>query len=361
MNYYRPVVRLAFMGYGHVARETIKLLHEKAASLPFSPAIAGIYTRKLGYRWVPGKAFFPHEILQELPPARRVQGGPHKFIERIQADVVIELTHPNIDDRGEPAAGYIRTALETGKHVVTANKGPIAFHYAELLSLARKHRRLLRFESTVADGLPIFNLVRYSLPLTRIRRVRGLLNSTANYVLSRMAAGVPQMRAVAEARAAGIAEADFQLDLDGWDSAIKCMVLANALWQPIELENITRDAFDQRAQEIIARAAASGGKPQQVVTLTRSENGDVHAAVRLQVTPPDDPFYSLSGYDLGLMLETDTMGNLFLVEQSPGLRQTAFGVLADLVDIYLRGIAPEREPTLFDADPEQPATLTDDA
>ncbi len=352
MNYYRPVVRLVFIGFGHVARETVKLLHEKADTLPFSPAIAGIYTRKLGYRWVPGKAFFPHEILQELPPARRVQGGPLKFIERVQADVLIELTHPNIQDQGEPAASFLRAALNSGKHVVTANKGPIAFHYHELMQLARRNDRLLRFESTVADGLPIFNLVRYALPLTRIQRIRGLLNSTSNYVLSRMAAGVPQMRAVAEARAAGIAEADFQLDLDGWDSAMKCMVLANVLWQPIELENITRDTFDQRAHEIIARAATTGGKPQQVATLTRADSGEIHAAVRLQVTPPDDPLYCLGGYDLGVILETDTMGSLLMVEKSPGLRQTAFGVLADLVDIYYRGIAPRRQPSLFDVDAE---------
>ncbi len=352
MSYYRPVVRLAFVGWGSVARATVELLHQRRERLPFSPAVAGIFTRKLGCRWEPGRAFLPEEVLETLPPVRRIQGGGASFVQRVRADVVVELTPLNVADRGEPAAEHIRRALTSGKHVVTANKGPIAFHFAELRELARRHRRMLRFESTVADGLPIFNLVRHSLPATRIRRIRGVLNSTVNFILHRMAQGVPEMNAVAEARAAGIAEADIELDLEGWDAAIKCMVLAAALKQRLPLEAVVRESFRQRVQEILSQAQRNGGRPQQVVTLSLDEPEQAHASVRIQATPPDDPLHMLCSADLGVVLETDTMGTLMLVEKNPGLQQTAFGVVADLIEIYRHGIAPSRDPTLFDMEME---------
>ncbi len=350
MNFYRPVLKIALIGYGNVAKAFVKLLHEKAAQLPFSPAISGVYTRTLGFRWLPDKAFLPEEILANLPGPRRIMGGASKFIERIEADVLVELTVLD-KESGEPAAEYIRTALNSGKHVVTANKGPIAYFFHELHAISERQKLRLRFESSVADGLPIFSLFRYGLPASKIVKIRGVLNSTANYVLARMAKGVPESRAVGEAQASGIAEANPEFDLDGWDGAMKAVILGNVLMKgALSPRDVVRDSFSSRASELISRAAKIGGKPQQIVRLERVDN-KIEASVRLQATQPDDPLFPMSGFDNGLTLESDTMGRILLVEKAPSLRQTAFGVLSDLIDVYYRGVLPKRPPSLFDVEP----------
>src|SRR5258708_11300246 len=123
-------------------------------------------------------------------------GDALAFAARCPADILLELTTLN-PLTGERATGHIRAALAAGRHVVTANKGPIAHAYRELSTLAAERGVALRFESTVMDGTPLFGMVEAALPATTITGLRGLLNSTSNYVLSRMAAGTSLDEAVA--------------------------------------------------------------------------------------------------------------------------------------------------------------------
>ena len=116
-----------------------------------------------------------------------------------------------------------------GLHVVTANKGPVAFALRSLRALAERKGRLFLHEGAVMDGTPVFNLVARCLPGARIEGFRGTLNSTTNLVLSRMEQGLGRDAAVREAQRLGIAEADPRNDLDGWDAAVKGCALANAL------------------------------------------------------------------------------------------------------------------------------------
>src|SRR5205807_6263136 len=130
---------------------------------------------------------------------------------------------------GEPALTTIREALEAGMDVITANKGPIAYGFKELEAMARAHDRRLRFESSVADNLPLFNLMRYGLPTAKVGLIRGILNSTSNYLLSQSARGVPWKAALEEAQRLGIAERDPSNDLEGWDAALKATIVANVV------------------------------------------------------------------------------------------------------------------------------------
>ena len=158
------------------------------------------------------------------PPAASVA----EFIDRARPEVVIELTTLN-PATGEPAISHIRAAFARRKHVVTANKGPIAHAYAALAAEAREAGVEFRFESTVMDGAPVFNLARNTLPGCRILGFTGVLNSTTNVVIEALRAGRSLEDGIEEARRIGITEADATYDIDGWDAAAKTAALANVL------------------------------------------------------------------------------------------------------------------------------------
>ncbi|MCZ7544598.1 MAG: hypothetical protein M5R40_14235 [Anaerolineae bacterium] len=148
------------------------------------------------------------------------------FIRACPADLIFEATWLD-PHAGQPATDYVRAALRAGRHVVTANKGPVAFAYRELRDQARAHDVGFFFESTVMDGAPVLGVAREGLPGCHVTRIRGVLNSTTNAMLCRMEEGLSYEAALAEMQAAGLAEADPTLDVDGWDSAVKTVVLAN--------------------------------------------------------------------------------------------------------------------------------------
>src|SRR5262249_18727465 len=143
-------------------------------------------------------------------------------------DLLFEAT-PLDPKSGEPALLRLRRALQRGVSVVSANKGPLAFGAADLLRLARDKGGGFRFESTVADCLPVFDLLEAVLPAGRLLRFEGVLNSTSNRVLHAMAGGTSLDEAVREAQRLGVAEANPSHDLDGWDHAVKGVIVANVL------------------------------------------------------------------------------------------------------------------------------------
>jgi homoserine dehydrogenase len=186
----------------------------------------------------------------------------------------------------------------------------------------------------VLDGLPIFNLAGFTLPATRITGFRGPLNSTTNFVLSRMAGGRTLQEAVAAAQQAGIAEADPAYDLDGWDAAVKATVLANVLMDAdLRPQSIAREGLGADAMRAAMAKLPAGHTLKQMVEGSRDASGAVRAAVRLVALAPSEPLAHLRGMETGIMLRTDTMGDLTLIEGEGGPGQTAFGVLADLVAI----------------------------
>jgi homoserine dehydrogenase len=206
-------LRIAFIGYGNVGRAFAALLKRRRREYPFQ--IAGIHTARHGTAYHDGSFG---------PPARSVD----EFLDRAKSDIVAEITTLN-PATGEPALSHIRAAFQRGKHVITANKGPIAHDYAALSEEARAAKVQLRFESTVMDGVPIFNMVRNNLPGVKILGFTGALNSTSKVVVEAMRQGKSMQDGIAAARALGITEADASYDIEGWDSAAKAALLANVL------------------------------------------------------------------------------------------------------------------------------------
>ncbi len=338
-------LRIALLGYGNVGRALIELLAEKEIVLReqhgLTIGVTGMLTRTSG-GWLanddemgvnPAATLAMGWPSGGLPASASASTGDGEaFAAAAPGDVLVELTTLDAQT-GQPALDHMRAALAAGKSVVTANKGPIAHGYRELRALAEIRGVLLRFESTVMDGTPIFNMAEAALPATTISGFRGLLNSTSNYVLTRMAQGETLEKAVSGAQKLGIAEANPANDLDGWDASVKATVLANVLMgSDIRPGDVRRDGLGADAMRA-AQAALLPGQTLKQVAEAERVGESVSVRVRLVALPPGDALAHLSGMEAALTLHTDTMGDLTIIEGEGGPRQTAHGVMADLVAV----------------------------
>ncbi len=316
-------MRLALIGFGHVGRAFARLLVAKRPVFPFR--IAGITTARHG------AAFDDRGLPQEPefgPPVESIE----QFLDRARAEVVVELTTLN-PATGEPAISHIRAAFARKCHVATANKGPIAHAYAALKAEADRAGVCFRFESTVMDGAPVFNMVRNCLPGVVVEGFTGVLNSTSKIAIDAMREGLTMEEGIRRAQQLGVAEADASFDIDGWDSAAKGAALANVLMDagttPLEVDRrgigrLTTDRIlDLMRQE----------KTIALVTRAKRSGGGVRVRVRAEVLPSTDVLASVKGTSNLLLLHTDLMGTVGTVSISPGVEQTAYGVFSDVVDI----------------------------
>jgi homoserine dehydrogenase len=251
------------------------------------------------------------------------------FIARVEADALVLVT-PTDPKRGEPATTHVRLALTRGLNVVTANKGPVAFARRRLKALAARRQRLFLHEGAVMDGAPVFNLVEQCLPGLRVLGFRGNLNSTTNHILSRLEAGRSFDTALAEAQAQGIAEADPAHDLDGWDAALKGCALANGLLgASVHPRAVKRQGIRGLSGPVVLTALREGRRIRLVVRGER-KGRHVRVSVRPERLPVGDPLAG-SGPDAALVLRTDLMGEIGILERGMSVDQTAYALLADLV------------------------------
>jgi homoserine dehydrogenase len=337
-----PHLRVALLGCGNVGRALLAVVADKTDALreerDLTLTFTGGLTRSAG-GWIAPDGVDAATLLASDWPQKPAPAGAQPFTSDgvafardCPADVLVELTA--LDPlTGQPATDHIRAALESGKSAVTANKGPIAHVYRELRSLAAANGQRLRFEATVMDGTPIFGMVEACLPVTRISSLRGPLNSTSNYILSRMARDESLEDALVGAQALGIAEADPSYDLEGWDASVKATVLANVLMgADLRPADVRREGLGAEAMRRAQAELAPGSTLKQLVEVTRDGDSFI-ARVYIVALPEDDNLGRLSGMETGLQLRTDTMGELTLIEGEGGPGQTALGVLADLVAI----------------------------
>lgn len=352
-----PRLELILVGFGNVARRAARLLDEIGAHLPFDTRVIAIVTGRHGAAWA------EHGVDTQTAAARVESGGTldswpsflpppapaggsntpiiealadrHAGAARDHRLVCIETTVLDIHT-GEPATSHIRAALDAGAHAITANKGPVAFAYADLAALARVRHREFLFEGVVMDGIPVFNLVREALPGVVIERFRGVINSTTNHILTCLEAGQTFHAALAEMQAQGIAEADPTLDVDGWDAAAKTAALMNVLMgarvtpHDIEREGIRHVSADE------IKAAVARGERIRLVASAANYHRRPAGRVRLERVAAHDPLGRLHGQQNALLLGTDVLGEIGIVQYDGGLTQTAYSILSDLATIAKR-------------------------
>lgn len=316
-------MRLAMIGYGNVGRAFARLLARKRGEYPFR--IVAIHTASQGTAY--DLAGLGLEVAFG-PPAASIG----EFLDRSAAEVVIEVTTLN-PESGEPAITHIQSAFSRGMHVVTANKGPVAFAFHQLDAEAKRAGVEFRHEAVTMDGTPVYSLVRNSLPGVKVLGFKGTLTSTAQLVLEGLRAGKTIEQGIEQARVLGLAEADPWFDIDGWDSACKVAALANVLMDArVTPQQVDRKGIGRLTPERLAEVEAKG---KRVVLVSRAKrvDGTLKLRVRAEVLDREEMLSSLRGSTTGIILNTDLMGDVAVFSVNPGVEQTAYGVFADVVDI----------------------------
>lgn len=354
---------LLFVGFGHVGRRFAELLEEQSVHLrgdhDLSWRVVGIATKRHGTAYdARGLDLIKARRLAEAGASLASLTGAESgrtvaaeasglaLIRHATAEaaarrmphlVVVETTVLDIE-RGQPATDHVMAALRGGAHVVTANKGPAAFAYRELASAADMARRRFLFEGAVMDGIPLFNLVRETLPGVQVLGFRGVLNATTNYILTAMEEGRSFERALADMQEAGIAEADASFDIDGWDAAAKTAALINVLMRgSVTPRAIERTGIRGISSQRVLDAASRGRRIRLVAS---AERVDGRPAGRVGPVELDeaDPLARLTGLQNQVVLHTDLLGPIGIQQLEGGLLQTAYALLADLVTIA-KGLA----------------------
>jgi homoserine dehydrogenase len=336
-------MRLCVIGLGTVGRGLLRALESQSDSLAadhglrpvlvgagrrdgFVHANGGIEVRRLLDLLADGGS------LADLPGADHVS-DIDEGLDATGADVLVEVSASPPPD-GEPGAGRIRRALDRGTSVVTSNKWPIALRGVELARLARERGVSLRAESTVMSGTPVLSTVLDGLAGARPLGLRGVLNATANFILTRIAAGDSYELALDAAREAGLAERDPADDVEGRDSVAKVMVLAAlVLGRQLRVEEVERRGIAELDPAEVARAADAGEAVRLVESIEPSRRGGLSARVAPERLPAGDPLARVSGATCGLHLRVDPLGEMLVTGPGAGPELAGQGVLSDLIAI----------------------------
>jgi homoserine dehydrogenase len=330
-----PTYNLALIGFGNVGRALLRLLVSKETELrrryDVRWRLTGVATRRAGWIADPD-GLNPLAILNGHWPAQHSHTPPrngHEWLERVRADVVFEASSLDAQT-GQPAIDHLKAALDLGAHAITANKGPIVHAFSELTSLARAKGRQFLYEATVMDGVPIFSMFPLGLPAVEIRGFAGVLNSTTNVVLTEIEKGRSFDEAIRRAQAMGIAETDPAADLDGWDAAVKVVVLTIVVMGvPMKLEQVQRTGIRELSEEKIRSVRGAGMRYKLVCRAERRGDG-VDCSVRPELLLASDPLANLEGSSSAVRFDMDIFG-LSLVEHNPGIEATGYGLLADFL------------------------------
>ena len=326
---------LILVGYGNVARRFVALLEERAGVLAHEyglrTSVIGVVTRREGPRYLIDD--FGRTRATSAVPFIREACRRDRAAARDGRLVVVETTTLDVE-RGEPAISHVRAALAGGAHVITANKGPAAFAYRRLARAAERAGRRFLFEGAVMDGVPVFNLARDTLPAITISGFRGVVNSTTNYILTAMEQGQPFGAALADMQARGIAEADPTLDVDGWDAAAKTAALAN-VWLDARItpHDVERQGISPATAERARLVRAAGHRLKLVASAARQGRGTVSARVSLESLSGDDLLAGVEAQQNALLVRTDLLDEIAIVQRAGSLTHTAYALVSDLITI----------------------------
>jgi homoserine dehydrogenase len=331
-------MRIILVGFGVVGKGVATILArryaEKVKDYGVNPKIVAIAD-------IDGAVINPRglspEKLEALKQTRPISSDPEfghpkmsalDVIESVEAEVVVEVTPVNIKN-GEPALSHITKAFKTGKHVVTTNKGPLALAMPALTELADYNNVYLRFSGTVGGGTPMLEFAKRCLAGDNILAIHGVLNGTTNYILTEMSQNrVTFQEALTNAQKLGYAEREPSMDVDGFDTACKVVILANwILKKKITLKDVDRAGIRGVSLQALDEALKRGS----TIKLIGSIDGE-GATVKPVEIPKNNPL-CVSGVLNAVTFFTEFAGEQTLVGRGAGGIETASAVLRDLLDI----------------------------
>lgn len=255
------------------------------------------------------------------------------LIKECNADVLCELTFTDLQTGG-PAIGHCKAAFESGKHVVTSNKGPAALMYNEMQSLAQKNGVRFMIEGTVIAGTPVINLTEGPLAGCEFSSIRGILNGTTNYMLTEMEKGMDYDKVLKVAQELGYAEADPTGDVEGYDARAKVTILANiVMGASLNINDVSCKGITQITSEDIQKAKDQNCRWKLIGTV-QNKDGKIIGSVAPEMIDLDHPLAGVMGATNALTFTTDLLGDITIVGPGAGRIETGFSILTDLLKIH---------------------------
>ena len=312
-------IRVGMLGCGTVGAAVIRMLHEHADDIALR---AGCRVE------VTTVAVRDPDLDREVPLAR----------EAFTTDGASVVTDPDVDivceliGGLEPARSLLLEAFAAGKPVVTGNKELLATAGAELFDAADAADRDLFFEASVAGGIPLIRSLKESLAGERVTRMLGIVNGTTNYILTQMSEhGWSFDQALAEAQSLGYAEADPTADVEGFDAAAKCAILASIAFNSrVVADDVYREGITAITAQDIADAARMGYVV-KLLAIAELEDGEISARVHPAMIPASHPLASVRDAFNAVFIEGPKVGQLMLYGRGAGGDPTAAVVVGDLV------------------------------
>jgi len=347
-------VRIVLVGLGNLGRRFVGILAERGDAVRRR---FGLDLRLVGAADSRGTAYDPRGLDARLVERTKrdglsISGYPSAgvpdrpaldLVREAEADLLCEASPVNLRKGGEPGLSCVRAALARGLHVVTSNKGPIVLAYAELTALAQKKRVSLRFDGTVAGGLPALYLGMRDLRGAVISRIEAVPNLSTGLFLDRLAAGTSWDEALALGHAEGQLEEDPAWDLEGWDAAAKLAILANAvLGVPARLEDIARTGIGGISPSDVRKEARRGRTIRLLALADRKEEGTYALSVAPCALPRDHPLGRLGPHGMGIVYWTDLFGRIAATIEESDPLPSAATLLRDILDIYVAADGPGR-------------------
>ena len=345
-------IKIALIGFGTVARGLLEILQRESANLEkqnLKFSLCYISSRKRGgffskdgfdenrWKWLfeGGDRLFSQVLAESGDKKNEKSMSIEQMLEEPEIDVVIDLSTTNLTD-GQPSLGYMTKALEQKKHVVTANKGPIALSYKKLKEIADRNKKQLGIEATVISGTPIFNLYRSGFSANNIISLSGLLNGTTNFILEQLEEKKTFEQALKTARELGYAEENADYDLQGWDSLAKMVILSNILMDAnIDLQSnrIERKGITDIDPSLVEKALEKGSHYKLLCRAWRNEKNEVNIYVGPTLLEKNNPLAHVHGADNALCFESQYLEKTTIVGIGAGKIATAYGIFNDLLTV----------------------------
>ncbi len=325
-------VRISIIGFGNVGGGVAEAVRRKREEIERRH---GIDIKIVGIADLKGAIVNENGLSEDAIMKPKTRRKPEDMtsrdvIKEIEHEVMVEATPTNVEN-GEPGLTHIITALESDRHVVTSNKGPLALEYSRLMELAAKRGKELRFEAAVGGAMPIISLVRENLAGNGIISIKGILNGTCNYILTRMAEeGLPYEHVLKEAQEIGIAESDPSKDVEGIDTAVKLVILANSVFDMnMTYEDVEVTGITDITPDALKLANDAGYMIKLIGEVDRA--GGLKVAPRL--VPKDDPL-NVGGTLNVATIKTDLAGDITVIGKGAGPIEAASAILSDIIRIY---------------------------
>jgi homoserine dehydrogenase len=336
-------MRAAIIGYGGVGRALVQLFNDKKDYLNKEGLqiqvnyIIGRYGGIYNSHGIDLKDFI--EFGAEVRDITKYSHGGsneisfEKMLQNGDVDVVIELT-PTNKETGEPGITHLRRSLECGINVITANKGPIVLAYNELKAIAVKNGAQLGIGCTTGGALPSINGGIMDLAGSDILSIEGVINGTTNFIIDEMEnTGTTYMKALQKAQQLGIAETNPSLDVEGWDTATKLLILTNVLMnEQKSFEDISVHGITKITPEEVKQCLKEGNK-YKLVGRSVKENGKIQMTVKLEKLDKTHPLYGVNGKNKAVRYISDVLGDLTIIGGASGVIPAAASILRDLINI----------------------------